>query len=104
MELTVEDLRDLRDRAVADPLSPEDAVKVFVKWFTKKAERILKSAAQFGYSVATLDLPIELSSALDKSILKPLLTQLKELLPGATFCIVEEEYEGKVVYRLEVGW
>jgi hypothetical protein len=90
MELTVEDLRDLRDRALADPLSPE--------------ERILKSAAQFGYSVATLDLPIELSRSMDKSILKPLLTQLKELLPGATFCIVEEEYEGQTLYRLEVGW
>lgn len=104
MELTVGDLRDLRDRVLADPLPPEEAVKVFVKWFGKKAERILTTAAKFGYSVATLDLPIELSAALDKSLLKSLLTQVKALLPGATFCIVEEEYEGKTVYRLEVSW
>lgn len=104
MDITVGELRSLRDAVLADPLSQEDAVKVFVKWFGKKAERILTTAAKFGYSVATLDLPVELSLTLSKETFKPLLTQVKALLPGASFCIVEEEYEGKTLYRLEVRW
>lgn len=104
MDITVNELRSLRDAVLADPLNQEDAAKVFVKWFSKKAERILKSAAQFGYSVATLDLPIELARELDKTLAKSMCIKVKEILPGCSVAIVEEEYEGKIIYRLEVGW
>jgi hypothetical protein len=104
MDITVEELRDLQKQTLEDPLPLEEAAEQWLSWFKKRAERILKSAAAFGHSYTTLDLPIELSSELSKPIHKSLLQDVKKLLPGCKTAIVEEEYEGKVWYKLEVSW
>jgi hypothetical protein len=104
MEITVEELRELRDKTLGDLLTAEEASEQWLGWFKKRAERILKSAALFGHSYTTLDLPIELSSELNKKVHNPLLLGVKKLLPGCGAAIVEEEYEGKIWYKLEVSW
>ncbi len=104
MDITVKDLQAATQTALSEPLDPEAAAKEFIKWFTKRAERILKSAAQFGWSCATLDLPIEIAGEINKPIHKSLLHRIKELLPGCKPCLVEEEYDGKTIYRIEIAW
>ena len=104
MDITVADLQAATQAALAEPLDPEAAAAEFIKWFTKRAERILKSAAQFGYSCATLDLPIEIAGAINKPIHKSLLHQIKTLLPGCKPSLVEEDYEGKTIYHIEISW
>jgi hypothetical protein len=104
MDITVEELCELRDRTLGDLLTAEEAAEQWLSWFKKRAERILKSAAAFGHSYTTLDLPIELSTELSKPIHITLLQGVKKLLPGCKTAIVEEEYDGKVWYKLEVSW
>jgi hypothetical protein len=104
MEITVEALRDLRDKTLGDLLTAEEAAEQWLGWFKKRADRVLKSAAAFGHSYTTIDLPIELSLELNKRLHKSLLLGVKNLLPGCGVCIVEEEYEGKIWYKVEVSW
>lgn len=104
MDITIADLRELRDKTLGDLLTKEEAAEQWLGWFKKRAERILKSASAFGHSYTTLDLPIELSLELNKPIHKPLLLNVKKLLPGCEANIVEEEYEGKIWYKVEVSW
>jgi hypothetical protein len=104
MDITVKELQDIQEKTLENLLTKEEALADWLKWFEKRGERILKSAAAFGHSFATLDLPLELSAELSKPIHKPLLLKVKELLPGCEASIVEEEYEGKTVFRLEVAW
>lgn len=104
MDITVEELRNLQKQTLGDPLPLEEAAEQWLSWFKKRAERILKSAAAFGHSYTTLDLPIELSLEVNKAIHKSLLQEIKKLLPDCKAAIVEEEYEGKVWYKVEVSW
>ena len=104
MELTVEELKEIREKSLDDPLTPEDAAEQWIHWFKKKAERILKTSASFGHSYATLDLPVELSVRQNLPIHKSLLAQIQKLLPGSKPYLVEEEYEGKILYKVEVSW
>jgi hypothetical protein len=104
MDITVEELREIQTKTLEDLLTAQEAADAWIGWFKKRAERILKSAAAFGHSYTTLDLPIELSTELSKEVHKPLLQEIKNLLPGSKACIVEEEYEGKIWYKVEVSW
>jgi len=104
MDVTTEDLQEIYKNALEDPLPPEEAAEQWLHWFKKRAEKILKTSASFGHTYATLDLPLELSSKLIPNVHKPLLTQIQKLLPGSKAYVVEEEYEGKLWYKIEVSW
>ena len=82
----------------------EELVDDWLCWFEKRGERFLSSAAKFGYSSATLDLPLQLATKLEKAALKRLIKELVLLLPGTAVCLVEEEYEGQTLYKIEVSW
>ncbi len=73
-------------------------------WLRKRGDRFLTSAAKFGYTEATLDLPLCLARTINKSVFRRLLRGTRDLLPGCTVSLVEEEYDGSILYKIEVSW
>jgi hypothetical protein len=101
--------RDLRkiNRSVdeSEPLSNEELAEGWLQWFEKRGDRYLKSAAAFGYTEITLDLPWELAqSPPDKPVLRALAGSLRLLVPGCSVCFVEEEYEDQILFKVEISW
>jgi hypothetical protein len=104
--MTAKDLRKI-NRAIdeSEPLSNEELAEGWLEWFEKRGERYLKSAAAFGYTEVTLDLPWELAQdPPDKPVLRGLAKSLRAMVPGCIVCFVEEEYEGNVIYKVEISW
>ena len=104
--LTAKDLRRInRDVDESEPLSNEELAEGWLQWFEKRGERFLKSAAAFGYTEVTLDLPYELAQdPPDKPTLRALAAALRPMVPGCIVCFVEEEYEGATIYKVEISW
>lgn len=102
---TAQELREIVQEVQQDAeLSPEDLAEGWLLWFEKRAERYIKSAAQFGYTEVTLDLPLPLAKTLNKQVLKNLCKEVRAAVPGCAVCIVEEEYEGQTLYKVEISW
>ena len=104
--MTAKDLRRInREIDESEPLSNEELAEGWLQWFEKRGERFLKSAAAFGYTEVTLDLPYELAQdPPDKPTLRALAAGLRPMVPGCTVCFVEEEYEGTTIYKVEISW
>jgi hypothetical protein len=102
---TAKDLRALTKEAQEDSsMSPQDLAELWLYWFRKRGERYLSNAAKFGYTEVTLDLPLALARTLHKGSLRALLRELRQLVPGCSVCIVEEEYEGQILFKVEISW
>lgn len=102
---TAEELRGLTGKALEDIIfSAEDMAADWVRWFQKRGERFVTSAARFGYTEATLDLPRPLAVELNKPVLRELLKKVRELVPGCAVSIVEEECDEVTIHRLEISW
>jgi len=86
-----------------EEIAKEEMVNDWFDWFFKRGERYLKDAAAKGYSQVTLDLPLQLSSTLDKKLFASILKDIRELVPGCEASAVEEEYVLKEVEGLENG-
>ncbi len=104
--MTAKELRRInRDIDESEPLSNEELANEWLRWFEKRGERYLKSAASFGYTEITLDLPYELAlSPPDKPVLRAMLKELREMVPGCAVCFIEEEYEGQNLFKVEISW
>ncbi len=103
--ITSQELLAISEKCQAENnISPDDLVSDWLYWFQKRGERFLTTAAKFGYTEVTLDLPIQLARSMHKPAFKQLLIAVKELVPGSTPAIVEEEYEGQILYKLEISW
>jgi hypothetical protein len=97
-------LRALTEDARACDVPLAELATDWLVWFENSAKRHLKTAALFGYTEATLDLPVQLSRSLDKTIHIKIRRAVQAMVPGCAVAFVEEEYEGAVVFRLEVSW
>ena len=82
----------------------DELADLWMRWFEKRAERYLKDAATKGWYEVTLDFPYDLSLGLDKANYSRIMKYVKKRLPGCDISIIEEEYEGDTVYKLEVSW
>ncbi len=103
--VSAKELRRIVNETIDDATLPaEDLAEGWLYWFQKRGERYLTSAAKFGYTEATLDLPKPLATTMNKPVLRALLKRVRELVPGCAVCIVEEEYEGAILFRLEISW
>ena len=98
------------DALCEETREPEEYVAEWLHWFRKRGERYLKDAALKGYYEVTLDLPFEIATKLDKELLKPLVREVKKMVPCCEVCIVEEAYESvdggddDILYKVEVNW
>lgn len=102
--ITAEALRSMTSAALEDTATPDILVAEWLRWFAKRGERYLTTAANFGYFAVSLDLPIEIATELNPDIARTLLKGVRDLVPGSTVCIVEEDYEGELIYKLEIAW
>lgn len=98
------ELQALTRKALEGSYTNEDIVSDYVGWFKKRGERFLTTAAKMGYTEATLDLPYQLAQKIDKPAYKKLVTEIRELVPGCVVDIVEEEYNGATLYKMEISW
>ncbi len=65
----------------------------------------MKDAASNGYYEVTLDLPIEIATSMNRPLFSSLIKQIKQLVPGSTVCIIEEEgYANDILYKVEISW
>jgi hypothetical protein len=87
-----------------DEDAKEELLNDWFHWFFKYGERYLKDAASKGYSLATLDLPFQLARTFDKKLFATIVKDVKELVPGCGAAVVEEEYEGQTIFKIEVSW
>lgn len=102
---TAADLRELVADSKADfDASPEELAKDWLRWFDKRGERFLTTAAKFGFTEATLDLPLPLAQTLYRSALRMLLKELRLRVPGCNCCLIEEEYEDQILFKVEISW
>ncbi len=92
------------DALAAPDLPPEDLADEWLLWFEKRGERFLTTAAKFGYTSVALDLPLQLATKLERGALKRLIKKLALLVPGCDVSLLEEEYEGNTLYKIEVSW
>ena len=103
--LTAKELQSITARSTPDTQESADILlEDWLLWFDKRAERFLTTAAKFGYTETTLDLPIQLAKTLDKDIFTRLVKGLRTRLPGCSICIVEEDYEGSILFKVEISW
>jgi hypothetical protein len=103
--ITANELLSITTDALAAPdISIEDLVDDWLFWFEKRGERFLTTAAKFGYTSVALDLPLQLATKLERGALKRLIKKLALLVPGCDVSLLEEEYEGNTLYKVEVSW
>ena len=102
---SAEDLQAIT--AVSELLSESELLEVaddWLYWLRKRGDRFLSTAAKFGYTEATLDLPRSLAISFNTSVFRRLLRGAQDLLPDCAVAVVEEEYEGAILYKIEVSW
>ena len=103
--LTADELRAMTQEAQKGGApSPKELVEDWLHWVAKRGERFLTSAARFGYTEATLDLPYQLARQINTDLFRQLSRGLRDMIPGSKIFIVEEEYEGATLYKVEVSW
>ena len=97
-------LRGITEEAQSYTTPVDETAEAWVAWFEMNAKRYLKTAALLGHTEATLDLPIQLARTVNRALYAKILRDLRPLVPGCSLSFVEEEYEGAVLYRLEISW
>jgi hypothetical protein len=104
-DITAAELLALTEKTRGDAsIPPADLAEEWLYWFQKRGERFLTTAAKFGYTEVTLDLPLALARTMNKPVFKHIMLELKKLVPGSTPSIVEEEYEGEILFKVEISW
>jgi hypothetical protein len=99
---TAEELRALSKED--DTRTPTEIAEDWLYWFEKRGERFLTTAAKFGYSSVTLLLPFRIARQLDIPLYKSLVKEVESKVPGYKVSVIEEDYEGSIVYGLELSW
>lgn len=103
-EMSLTSAEELRSLIIEDTREPADIAEDWLYWFEKRGERFLTTAAKFGYSSVTLDLPSKLAYTLNIPLYNTILQGVRSKVTGCKVCVIEEDYEGSIIYKLEIAW